>query len=208
MDKRRPFKPPSRVNAPPARKPAASKPVAAQPSSKPRQTRAGPPAKRRKSARSSPDLDDPSASHSAASSSSPSPSPDNDEDDNGSTTTARAHSRARQPSPDYILAEISYPNGPDPDANPVAAAGREFVSAADPLVPPKLLTRLLHHHFTDPGGRTRIARDANAVVAKYVDIFVREAVARASAEHTEGGGGGGGSLEARMDNYLEVCIVL
>jgi hypothetical protein len=47
-------------------------------------------------------------------------------------------------------------------------------------IPPELLTRLLHEFFTKEG--TRITRDANAVVAKYMDVFVREAIARSAAE--------------------------
>ncbi|AEO62042.1 hypothetical protein MYCTH_2070850 [Thermothelomyces thermophilus ATCC 42464] len=51
-------------------------------------------------------------------------------------------------------------------------------------IPPELLTRILHGFF----GReeTRITRDANAAVARYVDVFVREAIARAAVER-EGG---------------------
>jgi hypothetical protein len=72
----------------------------------------------------------------------------------------------------------------------------------DPLIPPKLLTRLLHHHFRSE--KTKIAKDANAVVAKYIDVFVREAVARAAFERAEAqGGAGGGSGIA--DGFLEVC---
>lgn len=47
-------------------------------------------------------------------------------------------------------------------------------------IPPELLTRLLHEFFTKEG--TRITRDANVVVAKYMDVFVREAIARSAAE--------------------------
>jgi centromere protein X len=60
-------------------------------------------------------------------------------------------------------------------------------------IPPELLTRLLHESFTKDG--TRITKDANAAVAKYMDVFVREAIARSVAER-EGGG------------FLEVSRVL
>lgn len=56
-------------------------------------------------------------------------------------------------------------------------------------IPPELLTRLLHESFTKDG--TRITKDANAAVAKYMDVFVREAIARSVAERE-----GGGFLEA------------
>lgn len=51
-------------------------------------------------------------------------------------------------------------------------------------VPPALLTRLLHEFFKKEG--TRLTKDANAAVARYMDVFIREAVARSSAER-EGG---------------------
>ncbi|KAL2149750.1 hypothetical protein VTH82DRAFT_8402 [Thermothelomyces myriococcoides] len=51
-------------------------------------------------------------------------------------------------------------------------------------IPPELLTRILHGFF----GReeTRITRDANAAVARYMDVFVREAIARAAVERQGG----------------------
>ncbi|KAI5928256.1 CENP-S associating centromere protein X-domain-containing protein [Camillea tinctor] len=51
-------------------------------------------------------------------------------------------------------------------------------------IPPELLTRILHEFFEKDG--TRISKDANAAVAKYMDIFVREAIARTAVEK-EGG---------------------
>ncbi|KAK4444422.1 CENP-S associating centromere protein X-domain-containing protein [Podospora aff. communis PSN243] len=51
-------------------------------------------------------------------------------------------------------------------------------------IPPELITRVLHEFFAKEG--TRITRDANEAVGMYVDIFVREAIARAGAER-EGG---------------------
>lgn len=51
-------------------------------------------------------------------------------------------------------------------------------------IPPELLTRLLHEFFEEEG--TRITRDANDAVAKYVDVFVREAIARTAVEGTGG----------------------
>ena len=44
-----------------------------------------------------------------------------------------------------------------------------------------------------------MAKEANPVIAKYVDVFVREALARAAYERAEGGGG---------DGFLEVCLFL
>lgn len=51
-------------------------------------------------------------------------------------------------------------------------------------IPPDLLTRILHEFFEKDG--TRITKDANNAMAKYMDIFVKEAIARAAAERTGG----------------------
>lgn len=51
-------------------------------------------------------------------------------------------------------------------------------------IPPELLTRILHGFFEKDG--TRITKDANNAVAKYMDIFVKEAIARAAAERDGG----------------------
>lgn len=70
-----------------------------------------------------------------------------------------------------------------------------------PTIPPKLLTRLLHHHFE--GEKTRISKDANALVGKYMETFVREALARAAYERSEAEGGlGGHFLEVGEDEIL------
>ena len=51
-------------------------------------------------------------------------------------------------------------------------------------IPPDLLTRLLHEFFERDG--TRISRDANAAVARYMDVFVRETIARTAVEKESG----------------------
>lgn len=60
-------------------------------------------------------------------------------------------------------------------------------------IPPELLTRILHEFFEKEG--TRITKDANNAVAKYMDIFVKEAIARAAAERE------GGFLEVRLRTH-------
>ncbi|KAL4915501.1 CENP-S associating centromere protein X-domain-containing protein [Aspergillus aurantiobrunneus] len=85
----------------------------------------------------------------------------------------------------YILAEITHR---EPE--------NEDVLSSEPLIPPKLLTNLVHHNFRNE--KTKIAKDANGVVAKYIDVFVREAVARAAFERAESAGGG------LADGFLEV----
>lgn len=58
-------------------------------------------------------------------------------------------------------------------------------------IPPELLTRILHTCFEKEG--TRISKDANKAVAQYMDIFVRESIARVALEKEAG--------------FLEVCCV-
>ncbi|PKX93675.1 CENP-X/MHF2 family protein [Aspergillus novofumigatus IBT 16806] len=90
----------------------------------------------------------------------------------GSDSGSQERERSPSEEPDYILAEIT--NNDEADD----------VMSSEPAIPPKLLTRLLHHHFKSE--KTKIAKDANEVVAKYVDVFVREALARAAYERAEG----------------------
>ena len=54
----------------------------------------------------------------------------------------------------------------------------------DKTIPRDLLTRLLHEFFAKDA--TRISKDANAAVGKYVDVFVREAIARTAVEKRGG----------------------
>ncbi|CAG8923068.1 unnamed protein product [Penicillium salamii] len=102
-----------------------------------------------------------------------SPAPDEAQSGSESASDASGRDRSRSLSqePDFILAEIT-------TTNPV-----EDVTSSDPKIPPKLLTRLLHEHFQND--KTKVAKDANNVVAKYVDVFVREAIARAAFERAE-----------------------
>ncbi|KAK1754405.1 centromere X protein [Echria macrotheca] len=51
-------------------------------------------------------------------------------------------------------------------------------------IPPELITRLLHEFFEKDG--TRITKDANEAATKYIDVFVREAIARAAVEKESG----------------------
>ena len=65
-------------------------------------------------------------------------------------------------------------------------------------IPPDLLTRLLHENFKEES--TRLSKDANKAVGKYMETFVREALARAAfarveIEEQNGRGGGDGFLE-------------
>ena len=65
-----------------------------------------------------------------------------------------------------------------------------------PPIPQKLLSRLLHEGLED--SNTKIGKDAMLVLGKYVELFVREAIARAAVEREGETGGGLG------DEFLEV----
>ena len=67
-----------------------------------------------------------------------------------------------------------------------------------PAIPPELLTRLLHEFFEDD--RTRMSIDANALVAKYMETFVKEAIARAAIERKQS--------SDSSDQFLEVRLAL
>jgi hypothetical protein len=68
-------------------------------------------------------------------------------------------------------------------------------------IPPELITRVLHEFFTKEKGDTRITKDANEAVVKYVDVFVREAIARTAAEKE------GGFLEVSF-SVLSIFLVV
>ena len=68
-------------------------------------------------------------------------------------------------------------------------------------IPSELLSALLKHHFTDE--ETGIGKDAKAVVGKYLETFVREALARAAFERSEADGNRG-----RGGDFLEVGHLL
>ncbi|KAB2577593.1 putative cenp-s complex centromere protein x protein [Lasiodiplodia theobromae] len=79
-----------------------------------------------------------------------------------------------------------------------------------PPIPPKLLNRLLHEGFQDE--EMRIGKEAMAVANKYVETFVREALARAMYEREEAdrdeGGAGDGFLQVEDLEKLAPQLLL
>lgn len=73
-----------------------------------------------------------------------------------------------------------------PEAEPTAEVviDDDEDEGQEKTIPKELLTRVLHEFFAKDA--TRISRDANAAVGKYVDVFVREAIARAAVEKKGG----------------------
>lgn len=103
-----------------------------------------------------------------------------------------SQSPSRSPSPisepDFILAEVTHDNGQTSD---------------EPVVPLSLLHRILHHNFRDKD-KTRITTDAKEVLGKYVEVFVREAIARSVYESQGKGTDDAGEGMGRDDGFLEV----
>ncbi|KAG8528938.1 uncharacterized protein KY384_006627 [Bacidia gigantensis] len=124
---------------------------------------------------------------------------DDDEDDHLMQSSVSAHSSNRE--------NLDQQSDSQPD--PTLSS-----SNPPPTIPPALLTKLLHHHFKDrdgvSAGDVRIGKDAMAVVGKYIETFVREAIARAAFERQE-------EIDQRVakggrrevgDDFLEVSIWL
>lgn len=99
-----------------------------------------------------------------------------------STSRATAPNKRRAAAPATLSDDDLPPR--QSDAEEEEEDGEEEGEQAK-TIPPALLTRLLHEFFAKEG--TRITKDANEAVAKYMDVFVREAIARSVAER-EGGG--------------------
>ena len=82
-------------------------------------------------------------------------------------------------------------NENDVGADTEVATDNEDTTAAaaapsEPAIPPALLSRLLSHFFQNPKGTpTRMTQDAHASIDKYMEIFIREAVARSVAARTD-----------------------
>lgn len=93
---------------------------------------------------------------------------------------------------------VSEDEPPEPPARKVTK--ERTLDPAMPI-PPKLLTRILWEGFEDK--EMKIGKEAMSVVGKYVETFVREAVARAIFER-----GGEGVVEELGDGFLQVCISL
>ncbi|KAI4278663.1 MAG: hypothetical protein L6R38_005192 [Xanthoria sp. 2 TBL-2021] len=96
-------------------------------------------------------------------------------------------------------AEKSTDSEIDVEPSSATAAGPSNTQDPPPMIPPKLITRILYHHLEkDEGDTMKIGREANTLVGKYLDTFVREAIARAAFERNqadEATGTGDGFLE-------------
>jgi hypothetical protein len=117
---------------------------------------------------------------------SPTPSASDSAVEEASESSSRSPSAVSEP--DFILAEVTH----DDDK-----------SSDDPVVPLPLLHRILHHNFRYKD-KTRITTDAKEVLGKYVEIFVREAIARSAYESQGKGADELDNSMRRDDGFLEV----
>ena len=108
-----------------------------------------------------------------------------------------------------LLSSLSSDASTLAEPNHASATDRVGTQDPPPTIPPALLTRLLHHGFQDQ--KMRIGKEANGVVGKYVETFVREAIARAAFERSEAGRTGidGSFLEVSRLYILldDLCIL-
>src|SRR5687768_7928633 len=96
----------------------------------------------------------------------------------GARSRPKASTKSKAPDSSNPFASSS----PEPEVieepHDIGISLREEETEPEKSIPKDLLTRILHEFFTKDA--TRISRDANAAVGKYVDVFVREAIARAA----------------------------
>lgn len=107
--------------------------------------------------------------------------------------SAEEVTRDQSSEPDFILAEVTHEDSSR--------------TSEEAEIPSDLLQRILHEHFQDKT-RTKISTGAKGVVAKYIDVFVREAILRADYER-QGGEEKGDSTDEGLtrvaaDGWLEV----
>ncbi|KAJ5925835.1 hypothetical protein N7454_007345 [Penicillium verhagenii] len=108
--------------------------------------------------------------------------------DSDSETQVGERQRPFSEEPDYMLAEITH------------RTPQENIAMGTPQIHPKLLTAVFHHFFKHD--KTRISKDADALMAKYMDLFVREAIARGKLERDLVNKSKGRTGPA--DNFVEV----
>ncbi|EOD47045.1 putative cenp-s complex centromere protein x protein [Neofusicoccum parvum UCRNP2] len=100
--------------------------------------------------------------------------------------------------------------GHDVSTTDAGALPDPIESDDQPPIPTKLLNRLLHEGFEDED--MRIGKEAMAVASKYVETFVREALARAIYEREEAdrkeGGAGDGFLQVEDLEKLAPQLLL
>ena len=95
----------------------------------------------------------------------------------------------------------AYPEQPPGDADTEGA-----IDERKERIPEDLLNVLLHQFFKEEG--TRMHKDANKAVGRYMETFVREALARAAWTREDAGAPGGGALEVEDLEKLAPQLIL
>ncbi|KAK4632415.1 hypothetical protein CLAFUW4_02538 [Fulvia fulva] len=107
---------------------------------------------------------------------------------------------SRRPSNEAMSISSEHPNDP-PDTTTSNPDPMPTQSDSTPSIPQPLLLRLLHEAFADKN--TNIDTQAIQVFQKYVEVFVREAIARTKAEKEEAAEGGEVATQSDV-GWLEV----
>ncbi|KAK1807713.1 hypothetical protein LTR12_017938 [Friedmanniomyces endolithicus] len=116
-------------------------------------------------------------------------------------TKAPAAAAAKRQKPSIPIPSSSPSSSPPPQAAPTTTPPPPPTQLPDQtLIPLPLLTRLLHSHFAHK--QTQIDKHALQVVQKYLEVFVREAIARAAAGKREKAERG--EVEGGEGRWLEV----
>lgn len=129
---------------------------------------------------------------------SPTPPDDEDRDDDGMDIEEH-----REHSDDDFLEEVTPPqpqirrsinsmHKSQPQDQSAPAIDEDNDNEDSPAIPRPLLVKIMARHWDNEG--TRIQKGALKVLGRYMDVFVREAVARAVLERDENGSGGGGDF--------------
>jgi len=108
---------------------------------------------------------------------------DGDGDDairgNGANTTGPESAKGKGSKPTRTVTDLTRTQSDTAQSPPQAADMDEI-----PGLPPALLTRLIHENTLDKTA-LKISKPANELMRTYVDVFVREAVARAAEGRKE-----------------------
>ncbi|TID17870.1 centromere protein x [Venturia nashicola] len=110
---------------------------------------------------------------------------------------SKAPTQARKEKASDIDMDSDAASEDEPPAPPARKVTKERTLDPAMPIPPKLLTRILWEGFEDKD--MKITKEAMSVVGKYVETFVREAVARAIFER-----GGDDGAEQYGDGFLQV----
>jgi hypothetical protein len=129
-------------------------------------------------------------------------SSDEDSDELDDTPPKKKQKRRETISEDEDEGQDEQEDELEAEPQPVRKEPRKVRNDDGPAIPQKLVTRLLYEGFEDKN--MKIGREAMAVVGKYMETFVREALARAVYEREEAEAEVG---KGTGDGFLQVCLL-